>query len=322
MGGPGQSQSVPGIASASSCKEPDDNVTFRGKRPRIDDSPNNPAVHNSCACRELRKEILEMLASWKSDFDLQFSAWKTEQDKILSALVKDVTEIKNQCMTIRKTTTELEAKTSIAAPQMKTSEKDTGERGQQKHPRSYTEVTRRRAATPKAGGKDTDPLEIASKRAEDANRENPEASLRDCSKPRVVVPVTAAVVDISMGDTEKDGWTEVRNRRSQRSLSNVLRGTAAPGTTNLEASERWRYLHLFYVKQGTSDSQVRDHLTRICGADVCTVEVLKSRGKYASFKLGVPSKLADQVVAPGNWAEDICVKPWRRNFRARAEETK
>ncbi|KAJ8735942.1 hypothetical protein PYW07_007562 [Mythimna separata] len=311
-----------------SCKEPDDNVTFRGKRPRIEDSPKNPTTtqpspKKSCACRELRSEILEMLASWKADYDLQLSAWKTEQNKMLSTLVKDVAEIKNQCAIIRNTTTEHEAKTNTATPQLvKTSGKNTTTHGQQKYPRQYSEITQRRATTtPKASGKVTVPLAITSRATEVVDQEIPETSLRDSSKPGVIVPVAATVVDISMSDTGKDGWTEVRHRRSQRSLSNVLRGTAAPGATKLEASERWRYLHLFYVKQGTSDSQVRDHLTTICGTDVCTVEVLKSRGKYASFKLGVPSKLAAQVVAPENWAEDICVKPWRRNFRARSDET-
>lgn len=131
------------------------------------------------------------------------------------------------------------------------------------------------------------------------------------------VPTTTAIKD----DTVEDGWTEVRRRRTRASFSSVLRGTAAPGTTKLEASERWRYLHLYYVKQGTSDSQVREHLLNICGGDVCTVDVLKARGNYASFKLAVPSRLAEIVMSAQNWAEDICVKPWRRNFRAKNDES-
>lgn len=113
-------------------------------------------------------------------------------------------------------------------------------------------------------------------------------------------------------------WTVVeRTKRGRTSLPGVLRGTAAPGTTSLRASEPWRYLHLYYVQEGTTVEQVRAHLQSICGDSDCTVEELKSRGRYSSFKLGVPLKMADRVMLPTNWAEDICVKPWRQNFRAK-----
>ncbi|KAL0810546.1 hypothetical protein ABMA28_010666 [Loxostege sticticalis] len=114
------------------------------------------------------------------------------------------------------------------------------------------------------------------------------------------------------------GWTEVTKKPAR--ASRVTRGTASPGSTQLEPSERRRYVHLFYVKVGTTEAQVREHLTSVFGADVCTVEVLRPRGNYASFKLSVPSKLADTVMSPSNWAEDICVKPWRQNFRPKPKE--
>lgn len=117
----------------------------------------------------------------------------------------------------------------------------------------------------------------------------------------------------------KDNWKQVKYRRGRTVPTGVLRGTAKPGTTLLEASERRQYIHLYYVRQGTSSDQVRDHLTSICNSDVCTVEMLKSRGDYASFKLGVPSKMAGLILDTQNWAEDICVKPWRQNFRRQNE---
>lgn len=121
------------------------------------------------------------------------------------------------------------------------------------------------------------------------------------------------------GDQEKHAeWTVAgRTKRGRTSAPGVLRGTAAPGTTALRASERWRYLHLYYVQEGTTIEQVRAHLHSICGNNDCTVDELKSRGRYSSFKLGVPSKVAESVMSPNNWAEDICVKPWRQNFRAK-----
>lgn len=127
-----------------------------------------------------------------------------------------------------------------------------------------------------------------------------------------------------MEDTEQENsgdWTQVTRRvRERTSLPGVLRGTAAPGTTTLRAAERWRYLHLYYVQEGTTVDQVRAHLQSICGNSDCTVEELKSRGRYSSFKLGVLSKIADSVMSPSNWAEDICVKPWRQNFRGKDQK--
>lgn len=125
----------------------------------------------------------------------------------------------------------------------------------------------------------------------------------------------------SCEDLNKDGWVEVRPRRKRTSLPGVLRGTATPGSTLLQASERWRYLHLYYVQEGTTIQEVSKHLESICGNDMCTVEELKPRGRYASFKLGVPTKSAENVMSPENWAKDICIKPWRQNFRAKSQST-
>lgn len=124
-------------------------------------------------------------------------------------------------------------------------------------------------------------------------------------------------------DDDDGRWTEARRKRTplqaRLSLPGVLRGTAAPGATLLSAAERKKYLHLYYVEEGTTVEQVSTHLKAICGADVCLVEALKSRGNYASFKLTVPAKLTVLVMNPENWAVDICVKPWRHNFRSRQE---
>ncbi|XP_063390040.1 uncharacterized protein LOC134675641 [Cydia fagiglandana] len=96
----------------------------------------------------------------------------------------------------------------------------------------------------------------------------------------------------------------------------VCRGTAPPGTTVLSAAERLQQLHLCYVQEGTTAEQVREHLNTICESDLCTVESLKPRGNYSSFKLGVPSKFSELVLSANNWAQGICVKYWRQNFRS------
>lgn len=116
-------------------------------------------------------------------------------------------------------------------------------------------------------------------------------------------------------------WTDVKSRRSQRAdravPTNVTRGTATPGSTAclLSAAERKSYLHLYYVLTGTSTEQVMAHLLNICPGDNCSVEALKSRGDYASFKLTVPSKNINKYLSPEHWAEDVHIKPWRSGFR-------
>lgn len=133
--------------------------------------------------------------------------------------------------------------------------------------------------------------------------------------------VTKAQLSVSSGTAEvqsgtlNEKWVEVKSRRSRGPPANVLKGTATPGTMTIEAAERWKYLHLYFVKEGTTDDIIRDHLTQICKQDVCIVESLKPRGKYASFKISVPVKMEGLVMSSANWPEDICIKPWRRGFR-------
>ncbi|CAG4914845.1 unnamed protein product [Colias eurytheme] len=116
-------------------------------------------------------------------------------------------------------------------------------------------------------------------------------------------------------------WTEVKRKSVRRYKSaDIIRGTAKPGISNLEASEKVKFFHLFYVKYGTTEDQVRMHLANICATNNCSVEALKSRGNYASFKIGVPDKLSSKVLIEDNWAAEICIKPWKSLFRGKFEK--
>lgn len=119
-----------------------------------------------------------------------------------------------------------------------------------------------------------------------------------------------------------DDWTEVRRKRTRHTPTNVTRGTASPTSTSLLAAERKAYLHLYYVKSGTTVEQVIQHLHTICPDDECVAEVLKSRGDYASFKLSVPAKHSSKYLSPEHWAEDVHIKPWRSGFRNQKSEKK
>lgn len=110
---------------------------------------------------------------------------------------------------------------------------------------------------------------------------------------------------------QHSGWIGVHKKQKNK----IIKGSASPGATQIEACERWRYLHLYYVKVGTSEDQVKTHLKLISGSDDCMVESLNARGNYASYKLSVPDKLADSVMDPKYWPKNICIKQWRQNFR-------
>lgn len=143
---------------------------------------------------------------------------------------------------------------------------------------------------------------------------NKHQSIPEADKPEIL-----AYKERQPANATSDGsWREVRKTR--RSPVLVVCGTAAPGVTQLEACERWRYLHLYFIKESTTGDQVSSHLASISGTNVCTAEVLKARGHYASFKLGVPSQLADKIMLPENWPENVCIKPWRQNFRVSSQE--
>lgn len=114
-------------------------------------------------------------------------------------------------------------------------------------------------------------------------------------------------------DPKENPWTVVKNKKRR---SRVMCGSAAPGTSQLEASERVRHLHLYYVKAGTSVEQIRLHLNTVCNSsEVFSIESLKARGNYASFKLTVTWSSADKVMASETWPQGVCIKPWSQPFR-------
>lgn len=129
----------------------------------------------------------------------------------------------------------------------------------------------------------------------------------------------STVTDFKFNNDRRDEWVEVAKPRRRSNQPILLRGTAAPGKTKLEASERLRSFHLFYVKSGTTCDLIREHVEAITGDSRCKVEPLKARGQYASFKLTLSSKLSEQILAAEHWPEDVCIKPWRQPFRKRDE---
>lgn len=116
-------------------------------------------------------------------------------------------------------------------------------------------------------------------------------------------------------DAKDNPWIEVKRKRIR-----VTCGSATPGMSQLEASERVRHLHLYFVKAGTAVEQIRLHLNTVCNSnEVISIESLKARGNYASFKLTVTCGSAEKVMAPETWPQGVCIKPWTLPFRKNLE---
>lgn len=100
-------------------------------------------------------------------------------------------------------------------------------------------------------------------------------------------------------------WQEVRNRRKR--ISSV-RCTAGPDVTTLRAVEYRKYVHLWNMASGVDE--IRAYMQILCPGKTCTVEELKSKGEYKSYKIGVPQELYDRCLSAEVWPENARVKAW------------
>lgn len=119
----------------------------------------------------------------------------------------------------------------------------------------------------------------------------------------------------SDGSTPHSSYSEV-TKNPKKPIQGVVRGSGKQSESLplLVAAEQPRYIHLYYVQVGTLSESVKEYVDIITGTKTCHVETLKARGQYASFKIGVPSSLYETVMTPDKWPENVCIKPWTKNF--------
>ncbi|KAJ8733077.1 hypothetical protein PYW08_001375 [Mythimna loreyi] len=99
-----QTQSVPNIVQA--VNDPEfSNVHVRHKRPRLDSA--------SDQLEDFKQEIKDMLLSWKCEQDETIAKFMAEQKALVTKLVSDMTDMKQQNLEIQKTNIGIEK--SIAA---------------------------------------------------------------------------------------------------------------------------------------------------------------------------------------------------------------
>lgn len=99
----------------------------------------------------------------------------------------------------------------------------------------------------------------------------------------------------------------IKVTRRKRQYSSV-RCTAAPDATPLRAVEYRKYIHLWNMASGVED--VRAFLQSLCPNTTCTVDELKPKGEYKSFKIGVPPALFETCLSADLWPDNARVRPW------------
>lgn len=96
----------------------------------------------------------------------------------------------------------------------------------------------------------------------------------------------------------------------------VIRGSSKT-ETSVQAAERLKHLHVWMLRQDTTADKLKSHLASIDAetAAKCTIEQLKPRGDYASFKVGVLEPSFERFMSMESWPQGVCLKEWRNNFR-------
>ncbi|KAG7313267.1 hypothetical protein JYU34_000370 [Plutella xylostella] len=102
------SSSEPDLFSNTLCDI--ENVSSRGKRPRMDESANSQYNQPSTTVvfEDIKKELMQMLSSWKIEHDQTIASWRAEQTSTLNRLVNDMTDLRKQMQQYSKTISEIE----------------------------------------------------------------------------------------------------------------------------------------------------------------------------------------------------------------------
>lgn len=106
--------------------------------------------------------------------------------------------------------------------------------------------------------------------------------------------------------TAEEDFVLVQSKKHRRSTS--MRGTAGPNVTSLRAVEDLKYIHLWNMVS-TAD-EILAYLQSLDLGGVCTVEELKPKGNYKSYKLGVPAASFKRCMSADLWPDNARIKMW------------
>lgn len=125
------------------------------------------------------------------------------------------------------------------------------------------------------------------------------------------------------GDSEEEAksgddlWIQVPVRKPRHTTSR--RCTAGPDVTSLKAVEPRKFVHLWNM--ASEAQEVLSYLQQLCPTGLCTVEELKPRGSYKSFKIGVPEAFHETCLSTDIWPNNSRVKAWV-SFRGQRSNSK
>uniref|UniRef100_A0A2A4JWS0 Uncharacterized protein n=1 Tax=Heliothis virescens TaxID=7102 RepID=A0A2A4JWS0_HELVI len=113
-------------------------------------------------------------------------------------------------------------------------------------------------------------------------------------------------------ETGQGGWTTVQNKKFNRVSKNVGIGKNTE-LKAIQATERKKHLHVWRLHPETTEEAVTSHIKSICGQDI-TLKVQKIKHKtdrdYASFVIGVPERMYDDLNKPEIWPVNTEFNEW------------
>ncbi|KAI5637534.1 hypothetical protein NE865_09667 [Phthorimaea operculella] len=118
--------------------------------------------------------------------------------------------------------------------------------------------------------------------------------------------------DSSDNELNPHDWQVQRNKR-RRQKHSFQYGTAGPDATTLRAIEPRKYIHLWNMASGKEEVQA--YLQHTCGSGTFTIEELRARGDYKSYKIGVHEPLFEKFMSPTLWPNNARIREWMP-FRA------
>lgn len=136
----------------------------------------------------------------------------------------------------------------------------------------------------------------------------------------VVANVESAMLTLSSttpADIERRSQTTSRDEATVKTVirrPTSLCGTADPAKVTLKAKESRKHLHLWNMDSNVDE--VRDYVHQLCPSATCSIEELKPKGDYKSYKIGVPEVFFKTVFSSDVWPLNAKIKPWVNHKRS------
>lgn len=176
----------------------------------------------------------------------------------------------------------------------------------------------------------TQPKKIASSRpTAKKHNVNTSAAMKSTVPPAQnnVTSESVPSVQSKQGEDEEvnGGWTMVRNKKSNRVSKNVGIGKNTE-LKSIQATERKKHLHVWRLHPDTAEEAITDHIKSICGQDISlNVQKIKHKSErdYASFVIGVPEQMYDNLNKAEIWPVNAEFSEWiwfRRHSKTTVKE--